>query len=559
MRAVVLVTALTLATAETMAADIPSQSKIDSVVVFPAGAEIVRSSRLRIAAGEHALLFADLPAQAVPGSIRVEGKASGRLEIGAVDTRRMLVPRADPVQLASERRAIEAEIEKARDERAGIEAEVKAAESQLALIQKLTELPQHPAPGGPQGAAGQPDWGQIFTLIGQRSVEAQRAQLAAQVRLRDIDRRIEDLNKRLAALAPAQDERTEVKVAVAAAEAVDAELTIRYQVANASWLAYYDARLATGARNVAPRLTLVRRASIQQRTGEDWKDVALSLSTTRPGSGSAAPELVAMTVDYEPEAPPAPPPRPRSMSRQMEMSGDVDRLGAPAAAAPAAPAMVAVEERKAQIENAPFQAVYSVPGKLTVMGTGEQKRVQIDEAGIEPVLVVRTVPRIDPKAYLYAKVTMPRTTAFLPGQVSLFRDGTFVGSGRLPLLAPGEEHELGFGADDSVRVRHAVVEEKRSEQGIISSSKADTRSFRISARNLHQRAIGVVVIDQMPVSQHADIKVELTGKLAPTRRDLDDRRGVMAWELKLEPDQEGVVEFGWRVQWPAAKRIQYGR
>lgn len=557
------VATLVFATADALAADVLPSSRIDSVIVFPSGAEVTRLAKLKITAGEHTLLFTDLPAQAVPGSIRVEGKATGRLEIGAVDTRRMLVPRSDPLRLASERRAIEQEIEKLKDERGLVEADAAAASTQLQLVQKLAELPGFPVPPSPQGHPPQPDWSALYTMIGQRSAEAHKAVLSARVRMRDIDRRIEDHEKKLAALAPAQDERTEVKVAVAAGEPLDAELTIRYQVGNASWLPYYDARLATGARNAPPRLSFVRRAAIQQRTGEDWTDVALQLSTARPGAGTAAPDLFPLTVDFEPDMPmprpmAAPPPQSRSLGGSREAT-DSAMPGVMAESAPAQPAMVAAEERKVAIEAAPFQAVYTVPGKLTVMGTGEQKRVQIDEAAVEPTLIVRTVPRVDPKGYLYAKVAMPKTSAFLPGQVSLFRDGTFVGNGRLPLLAPGEEHELGFGADDNVRVRHAIVEEKRSEQGLISQTKADVRSFRITARNLHQRPISVVIMDRMPVSQHQDIKVELTGRQPPTRRDIDDKRGVIAWELRLEPDQEGVVEFGWRVQWPGAKRLQYGR
>ena len=123
-------------------------------------------------------------------------------------------------------------------------------------------------------------------------------------------------------------------------------------------------------------------------------------------------------------------------------------------------------------------------------------------------------------------------------------------------MAPGEEHELGFGVDDHVRVRHAIVEEKRSETGIISSSKSDVRNFRIGLKNLHERPIAVSVIDQIPVAQNAEIKIELTGRTAPSKRDLDDRRGVLAWEMKLEPDEERLVEFGYRVTWPAGKRIQ---
>jgi uncharacterized protein (TIGR02231 family) len=167
------------------------------------------------------------------------------------------------------------------------------------------------------------------------------------------------------------------------------------------------------------------------------------------------------------------------------------------------------------------------------------------------------VPKREQKAYLYAKITVPRGTPMLPGQVSLFRDSTFVGNGRLPLLAPGETHELGFGVDDALRVRHAIVEEKRSEGGIITTSKTDVRNYRVTLKNLHERAMQVTVLDQIPVSQNADIKVEPMGKTAPTRRDVEDKRGVLAWEMKLEPDEERALEFGYRVSWPGAKNITY--
>ena len=67
------------------------------------------------------------------------------------------------------------------------------------------------------------------------------------------------------------------------------------------------------------------------------------------------------------------------------------------------------------------------------------------------------------------------------------------------------------------------------------------------------------MLDQIPVSQNADITVELTGKTAPTRRDVDDKRGVLAWDMKLEPDEERVIEFGYRATWPAAKKVTYGQ
>ncbi|MCP4779305.1 MAG: DUF4139 domain-containing protein [Hyphomicrobium sp.] len=222
-------------------------------------------------------------------------------------------------------------------------------------------------------------------------------------------------------------------------------------------------------------------------------------------------------------------------------------------------AMPNVVAANAAVAAAPFQAVFAVPGRLTIPATGEAKRVQLQENNIEPTLTVRSVPKVDPKAYLYVKFILPKGASLLPGAVSLFRGGAFVGTRKLSVLAPGEEHELGFGADDQVRVRHAIVGQTRGETGLISSSRTDSRKFRITVKNQHERAVELVVLDQVPISMNEEIKVTLLGPTKPTKRNVDDKRGVIAFESKLEPEQERVIEFGYRVTWPGKRPIIYGR
>ena len=541
-----------------LAADVKGTSRIDAIIVYPSGAEITRIGKVKIDRGEHTLLFADLPSNAVAASIRVEGRASGKLEIGSVDTRSVSVPRADDAIAATERRRVEEAIEKLKDERSALQASVLAAETQKKLIDNLTQLPTRPAPANGSPSL-QPDWGQLFGLIGERAAEAQKTILNTQIKVREVDRQIRDFEGKLASLAPSQEARTEVKVFVDAGSPLDAEIVIRYQVRNASWTPFYDARLTTGTKAQAPKLQLVRRASIQQRTGEIWDNVTLSLSTARPAAGTSAPVLNPLIIDYESDAPvfrPAPQagaPRAVTAVPPPPGRGDEDRAGK------VATEVLAAEEKRAQVEVQAFQAVYGIAGRVSVPDTGETKRVQIDDMQLDPALTVRAVPKREEKAYLYAKVTIARGTPLLPGQVSLFRDSTFVGNGRVPMLAPGEEHELGFGVDDAIRIRYAIAEEKRGETGIISTSKTDSRSYRITVKNLHERAIPLTILDQLPVSQNADIKVELTGKTAPTKRDVDDKRGILAWDMSLAPDEERVVEFGYRATWPAAKKVTYGQ
>ena len=566
MRIVLTASALLLFSASSEALEVTAVTRVDSVTVFLSGAEVTRTGKVKIEKGEHTIMIGDVPASAVPGSIRVEGKATGKLDIGSVDTRRTYLARADSQSADLERKKLENDIEAQRDQKTAIEAQVQAAETQKTLIGNLAQLPVRPAPGAGQGGVAE-DWQRVLSIISQGSADASRAQIEAQAKIRDLDRKIEDLENKLSGLAPAKTDQTEIKVHVEAASPLEADLTIRYQVAGAGWTPLYDARLQTGTKTAPSKLDLVRRASITQKSGENWDGVAMQLSTARPSAGAAAPELSPVTVDFEQEFKPVPTAavarvKRKDMARdQAETEVAQDSLAAPVAGAAVTPPPPPepIEERQAAITVAPFEAMFAVPGRVTVMGTGEAKRVVLASEQIEPALSCRTVPKVDPKAYLYAKLTLAKGTPLLPGQVYLFRDGTFVGTSNIPLLSPGEVHDLGFGLDDQVKVRHAIIEEKRGETGLISTSRTDLRNYRVTAKNMHERAINLVVVDQIPASLNQDIKVEYSGKLQPTKTNFEDKRGVMNFEAKLEPDEEKVFDYGYRITWPAAKSIIYGQ
>src|SRR5215468_1104644 len=118
---VALLVALLLQAAAAEAAEVLGSSRVSVVMVFPAGAEVTRVGTVKLEAGEHTIVFADLPARALASSIRVEAKATAKLEIGSVDSRRLFVPRSDSSVAASERKRIEDAIEKLRDERGALD------------------------------------------------------------------------------------------------------------------------------------------------------------------------------------------------------------------------------------------------------------------------------------------------------------------------------------------------------------------------------------------------------------------------------------------------------
>ncbi len=404
----------------TFAADVPATSEIDAVTVFPQGAEVTRIARVKIEAGSHVIIVRDLPSGLLADSIRVQGEATGALELGAVDSRVFYLSELQNAEFnQSERKRLEDELVKLYDQQAAFNDQIAAAEQQRQLIANLTQLPARPDPEKGEVRSVE-DWGDIFTLVGEKIADINQRNQATRLALRDVEKQIVDLQNQLNRQPTSAEERTEVKINVAADQALEATLRIRYQVPAANWSPLYDARLDTGDQKAEPKLTLVRRAIVSQGSGEDWTNVALTLSTTRPGSGTAAPEIASLVVDFEPEAVPM---AKRKVSDE-EYDGNL-MAGAPAPEATMAEgavmdvaksaAPIEAKEEFAAVIDTGFQALYVITDRQSIKSTEGQKRVQIDVKSFTPEIFIRTVPKLSDVAYLYAKLKLESGLVLLPG------------------------------------------------------------------------------------------------------------------------------------------------
>lgn len=535
------------------------ESKLTSVTVFPRGAEVHRRIEITLEAGPHTLVIADLPAAIVNNSVRVEGEADGKLEIGSVDARRVSVRKAGEAGPdANERKRIEKEIEGLQDQIRAQQALVDAAGTQKELAQNLTKAPLASWRQASSDAVVMPDWSALFDVIDARLARLNQTVLEAEIKKRDLGEKVSILEQRLKLQPAAETERTELTIHAEAGAALKGRLKLRYQVNAAQWTPFYDARLTTGTQGGDASLALVRRAEVSQNTGEDWDDVELTLSTTRPGGATAAPELPALKVDFVNEMAYA-----KSAARTRAPSdGDlfVRREAAPAAepalAAPPAPMAKKAEETAASVESNAFQAVFHVPGRSSVKtGVGAKKLFVLTEE-TKPSLTIFSVPKKDPAAYLSAKFTHASEAPLLAGAVALYRDGVYIGQGHLPLVVKGEERELGFGADDAVKVKRVETKRAKSETGLIAASSVDSHQYKITVKNLHAWTAPVTIIDQQPYSEDEKITVTLLPETTePGVRNREDKRGVLAWNIEVKSGEEKEITLAYEVRWPAKREI----
>src|SRR5712672_210795 len=536
-----------LATPVAAAAQTEITSAIESVTVYPDGATLTRRIRVDLPQGDSVLRAVDFPPTLDPASLRVEGEARAKLTIGGIDARppRAERPPVDP--------ALDDRIEALRDDRARLDGKIAAATARRKFAERFSE--QAPAGMGEKGEA-RPlgEWRAAFAAVEDEVAAADTTIREARIMQRNIDRELAQLDAQRAANPP---RKMEVRIDINSDAATSAMLRVSYAVRGARWSPIYDARLDTGGRK--PSIDLVRRAEIVQTTGEDWNDVQLAVSTARTAKGGSAPELRPLIVRY-----PAP------------LRPLAEGARAPASALPnAAPQLmqkrraeeefakrsddnVVAEEQEATADTGGFQAVYRIPGRVSVAGSEGAKSFRMSSAVIVPDLLVRAAPALDATAFLEANFKHAEDAPLLPGRVAIYRDGIYVGRGQMAMTAKDEDVRLGFGADDHIKIVRSTVRQVEGSAGIINSAKTERREYKTSIRNGHDVPIRVVIEDQAPVSEIDDVKVELLpATTPPTEKDVRSRRGVMAWSLEVAPGDAKEIRIAWRVRWPADKAVVF--
>ena len=533
------------------AAEIEAPSRIVAVTVFPDGAAVTRSMDVTLPPGASTVVLRGLAAAADPASIRVQGEGTGRLLLGAVETRAVPAdPRAglDPV--------LDGRIEAVKAEREEVAGRLEAAEAKKAAILRFSQVgPEKLSPDAKPLDVDR--WPAVWDALGDGLAKANESLRELRNRARRLDAdlvALERTRQRPASQGPRRDLVIAVETDGAAASTVPVtgRLTVTYRVSGAGWQPLYDARLDTGARDRKPALAFERRAQITQRTGEDWGDVALTVSTVRAARGTAAPEVLPMLVTFfEPVV------AMNDQRRDEMVRGRVAESMARVApaSAPPAPAKVVATEQEAVLESGAFQAAFRVAGTATVPGDGTPKALLLGSRAADPSLSVRVAPTLDETAYLDAAFVNEEDAPVLPGTVTLHRDGTYVGRGRLGLIAPGDKVELGFGADDKVKVVRVPVRRRENEPSWIGSTKSELREYKTTVKNLHDAALRITVTDQIPVSENTAITIEPTGITPPTEKVVADKRGVMAWGWDYQPGEQKEIRLGWRMKWPADREV----
>ena len=536
-----LLTILLATTALPVFADtIPATSRIIAVTVYPDGAKLTREvSFAAPAAGAHELLITDLPADSDPGLIQLA--PGDGLQLGAFNLRAdRLPPREDPLTADQQAAKANVEVLETAAQQAllaldGVQAKVDAAEAQVRFLSSFTgALPDGATPETIRSMAA---------MIGAETLAARQLALAARSELWPVQKALADAQEAVSkaqaaydALPSADMDYTALSVAVTAADAGAQTLTVTQYVGGASWRPFYDLKLT---RDGGDALAMDRAVLVTQYTGEDWSDVALTLSSSRPAEQAAPSTLWPELRWIEPEV------DEEDIARKSADGGAMleEDMMVVAEAAPAVTvAGVAIEGDT---------VVYIYPDPVTVASGVEDLRLALDSLTFAPVDEAVAVPRYDRTAFVMASFTNGSDEPLLPGEALLFREGVLVGTTWIDVIAPGVETDIAFGPLETLRIKREMPKRGTGETGVFTSANEATESAVITVENTGTEAWPVRLIDQVPYSEQDDLEIATSADPEPTETDIDGQRGILAWEFDLAAGGKETITLEHTLSWPA--------
>ena len=481
-------------------------SRIASVKVYPGSATVERVAR--IPAGSRSYTFQCLPQGLDAASLQVSADAAVRIGESSVQVQdRDIAGGAGGCASPLDERW-----RQAQDEVANARAEVQALELAQSYL-KAT------ASGAPDGKAPAP------ALIASTTDALRRGAQDNLQRQHQAQRRLEAAELALKPVGAERDRlagpRARVStVTVTLATERDADLRLSYQVRGPGWAPSYRATLDSATATVR----LERLALVAQATGEDWSGVALTLSTGQPTRATAGGLPRPWRLDIAPPPPPAAP--------------------APAyAAAAAAPAALARSQPLAEAAPEPlpsfdvgvldtaYATEFSVPQRITVPSGGPRVTLALGQQDVRAQLLTRAVPAVEEAAYLVAQFAVP-AGVWPAAAVALYRDGAFVGNGRLDgaeLARTG----LSFGRDERVLVRAEAPREHSASAGLTGATTERQIQRAYTVENRHDKAIALQVLDAAPLSQNEQISVQSRYDPPPADSAWNQQPGTIAWSQPL--------------------------
>ena len=556
-------------------AEVPTTTgTISKVTVYRGQALVTRTVGIDLPPGASEFIVKDLPAMIVPESIYAQ--TSDDTKVLSVRYREKAVRE----NTREEVKQLDAQIEDVQHQLKDAESEHKHLDLQWQMFEKLKDFTIAAAKSDlSRGLLTFEPVESLTELIEKKGLEYYKQRMELEDKIAGLKKELELLDRKRNKLVAGQS-RTEREAVLFISRSGGKRIAIQlsYLVGGANWQQQYNLRADPKKSNVL----IEYNAVVNQTSGEDWDGVALSLSTAEPTMVAAPPILEPMLVALSRPA------QTQQVQTQAFIGADQARQYQESRKANIKKGIAANTElnelalsnqafffRAGQQELQEFQqkiaeisrtegisATYNLPGRLTLPSRSDQQLVSIASIRSRADFTLIATPLLTDYVYLQADLFNDSDTVLLPGDASIFRNGEFVGKSRLPQVTIGETFTAGFGIDSQVRVVRELENKKTRIQG---GNRIDTYDYRVALSNYKNTPVELQLLDRLPYTDDASIKIELEKTEPELSADSEylrvaRKKGILRWDLKLAPntvDQNStVVKYSFTMEYDRNMQIQ---
>ena len=539
MKHVIFATALFPLATPLLADDIRLNAPVTAATLYSEGATLTRTVPFSAPAGTHELLITNLPESLDPMSVRV---ALNGAKLGAVTVRHERVypnQQADSPELTAAKAALddaETALRTAEDNRTDILMKAEAAKARLAYLSTLQ---------GPTDTAASPETiTATLTLIGQETLAARQeiatAERQARVSikiLKDLQEAYSDARQLVDALTPSESDNAMLAISISADAATEGTLTLTHLTQRARWVPAYDVHLNN---TDTPQLSIERGAFVSQYTDEDWTDVAVTLSTSRPDAQSDPSGLFPWRRHIEE----------KQQLMQKPASGRFAELDMSAAA----PQMelAVVEDAAMYSFGDGINATYVYPTPVSVSSASDALHLALGTLDLTPETYAFANPMRDETAFLMAEATNDSGELILPSfEANFFLNGTYIGQQEMPLIAEGDDIDFSFGPINGLRLSDKVTNKITGDKGVLTSRNEQSETRVLTVDNLTGRTWELRLLGRVPYSEQEDLMITHQATPTPTETNYEDQRGILMWDHSLAAGERFEVELSHKIQWPS--------
>jgi uncharacterized protein (TIGR02231 family) len=523
---------------------------VSKVTVFRDRALVTRSSKEVIPAGVHTVLIPHLPDALVDQSLRVSGVSGKSAKITDVKIEEIYLDTMTETRKAE----LTKRMKSLQAEKSALERKSLLFKSQADAVEELRDT-YTKSLNNPHATkiVTTDEWEKLLQFVERKKTDfadkIENLRIAIEEKQGTIDALEQEIRN-----AGGGSGKTEKQVSVTlnVAEGGQIDFEISYLISDVRWIPSYEARVTSTEKS----LQVSYYGMVQQTSGENWKNIDLTLSTAQPAISGTIPTLDRWNVDeaqevYSPRFRNLQMKKLSSQKSETEVSGGQAQAMENISTQGIQPMPVQQEQSAAKAEITSSNFV--LPSKQSIPSDNQSHKVGISQETIPIEFSYDIVPKAVPAAFLTGKGKNTREYPLLAGEANVFLDNSFVATIPFKTIMPNDSFAVNLGVDEAIRVERKLVNRLTEQTGTFSSKIRITYEFEIIIENHKRYGVEVTLRDQIPVSRNEKIVIE---QIEPSPKTLlPDADGILTWREKLPANEKRSFHLKFSIERPSAMNV----